>query len=146
MTDARTLLTLDTLVSGTHFWPDADPRDVGYKAAMVNLSDIAAMGGTPEYILIGSSFPAGLDDDFYNDFLDGLAGAQTVYYTWRASNTVLEAWGGPSMLLETPGGKVVQDCGDLSHWDSGGQRRVQSTRTRVVTGTGKAGSAQDPRR
>jgi thiamine-monophosphate kinase len=57
MTATHTLLTLDTLVSGTHFWPDADPEDIGYKAAMVNLSDIAAMGGEPHRLRIVLSHP-----------------------------------------------------------------------------------------
>ena len=33
--------------AGTHFLPDADPEDVGYKALAVNLSDLAAAGRFP---------------------------------------------------------------------------------------------------
>src|SRR5262249_2982900 len=33
------------------------PTDLGYKAAVANLSDIAAMGGTPEYILVTIAIP-----------------------------------------------------------------------------------------
>ena len=43
----------DMLVSGHHFedsW--ATPEDVGYKAVAVNVSDVAAMGGTPRFILV----------------------------------------------------------------------------------------------
>ena len=42
----------DMLVEGRHFeasW--ASPRDVGYKAVAVNVSDVAAMGGTPRFVL-----------------------------------------------------------------------------------------------
>lgn len=42
-----TLLATDTLLEGRHYTPEADPRAVGHKAVAVNLSDIAAMGGTP---------------------------------------------------------------------------------------------------
>ncbi len=47
------LLTTDTLVEGVHFDPAFSTfQEVGYKSVMVNVSDIAAMGGTPRYILI----------------------------------------------------------------------------------------------
>ena len=38
------VVTTDTIVSGIHFLPDAEPRFVGHKALAVNLSDLAAMG------------------------------------------------------------------------------------------------------
>ena len=42
-----TLVTTDLLVERVHFLRDAAPPvDLGYKALAVNLSDIAAMGGT----------------------------------------------------------------------------------------------------
>jgi thiamine-monophosphate kinase len=41
----------DMLVSGHHFKGWATPEDVGYKAVAVNVSDVAAMGGTPRFVL-----------------------------------------------------------------------------------------------
>jgi thiamine-monophosphate kinase len=47
------LATTDLLVAGIHFdLRYTTYRQLGYKALMVNLSDIAAMGGTPKYVLI----------------------------------------------------------------------------------------------
>ncbi|MDC4224154.1 MAG: thiamine-phosphate kinase [Candidatus Manganitrophus sp.] len=47
------LLTTDTLIEGVHFDPVFSTfQEVGYKSVMVNVSDIAAMGGAPRYILI----------------------------------------------------------------------------------------------
>jgi thiamine-monophosphate kinase len=49
----------DMLVSGHHFemaW--STPEDVGYKAVAVNVSDVAAMGATPRFILVSG----GADD------------------------------------------------------------------------------------
>ena len=39
-------ISTDTLASGTHFSSDAEPEKLGHKALAVNLSDLAAMGGT----------------------------------------------------------------------------------------------------
>jgi thiamine-monophosphate kinase len=47
----------DMLVSGYHFKDWAAPEDVGYKAVAVNASDVAAMGGTPRFVLISGGAP-----------------------------------------------------------------------------------------
>lgn len=52
-----TLLTCDAMVEGVHFLRVADPFDVGYKLMTANISDIAAMGGTPLYALITLVLP-----------------------------------------------------------------------------------------
>lgn len=41
----------DMLVFGHHFEDWAEPEAVGYKAVAVNVSDVAAMGGTPRFVL-----------------------------------------------------------------------------------------------
>lgn len=54
------LLTTDLLAEGIHFdRATATFEDIGYKAAVANLSDIAAMGGTPRYLLASLAIPAG---------------------------------------------------------------------------------------
>lgn len=47
----------DSLVCGTHFFPDADPYSLGLKAVAVNLSDFAAMGATPAWINLALTLP-----------------------------------------------------------------------------------------
>lgn len=42
----------DMLVAGHHFREWAKPEDVGYKAVAVNVSDVAAMGAVPRFILV----------------------------------------------------------------------------------------------
>ena len=42
----------DMLVCGHHFKGWAAPEEVGYKAVAVNVSDVAAMGGTPRFVLV----------------------------------------------------------------------------------------------
>ena len=52
------LLTTDLLAEGIHFeLGTASFTDIGFRAAAANLSDIAAMGGTPEYLLVALAIP-----------------------------------------------------------------------------------------
>lgn len=56
--DDGLVVTQDTLVEGVHFrlgWTSW--RDLGYKAAAVNLSDLAALGAEPEGLLLGLALP-----------------------------------------------------------------------------------------
>jgi thiamine-monophosphate kinase len=50
-------VSTDMLVSGTHFFSDADPFSLGIKTLAVNLSDMAAMGATPRWALLSLSLP-----------------------------------------------------------------------------------------
>jgi thiamine-monophosphate kinase len=55
-----TLVTTDLLVERVHFLRDATtPFNLGHKAMAVNLSDIAAMGGTPREAFVSTAIPAG---------------------------------------------------------------------------------------
>ena len=49
--DALWVAATDMLVEGRHFKGWASPEDVGYKAVAVNVSDVAAMGGVPRFVL-----------------------------------------------------------------------------------------------
>ena len=52
------LVTCDSLIQDVHFSLDMTPwNELGWKALAVNLSDIAAMGGVPEYALISLALP-----------------------------------------------------------------------------------------
>lgn len=47
----------DMLVSGHHFKDWAAPEDAGYKSVVVNVSDVAAMGGSPRFVLVSGAAP-----------------------------------------------------------------------------------------
>jgi len=49
--------TTDMLVAGHHFRHDADPYWLGHKALAVNLSDLAAMGAEPRWVLLALALP-----------------------------------------------------------------------------------------
>jgi thiamine-monophosphate kinase len=50
-------ITTDMLVEGTHFLPGTDPEALGWKTLAVNLSDLAAMGASPRWVLLAGSLP-----------------------------------------------------------------------------------------
>jgi thiamine-monophosphate kinase len=53
-----TVLTTDLLTEGVHFdLRTAAMADIGFRAAAANLSDIAAMGATPQYLLVSLAIP-----------------------------------------------------------------------------------------
>jgi len=52
------VLTTDLLTEGVHFdLRTATMADIGFRAAASNLSDIAAMGGTPQHLLVALAIP-----------------------------------------------------------------------------------------
>jgi len=71
-------ISTDTLVSGIHFLADIDPRDLGYKALAVNLSDLAAMGADPAWLTLAITLPE-VDESWLEAFSDSLF-EQLEYY------------------------------------------------------------------
>jgi thiamine-monophosphate kinase len=65
--------TIDALVEGVHFqiglvsW-----EDLGWKSLAVNLSDIAAMGGSPRYALVSLALPGDTEADGIVSFYRGM--------------------------------------------------------------------------
>lgn len=51
-------VSTDMLVSGTHFFSDADPFMLGHKVLAVNISDMAAMGARPRWATLALSLPS----------------------------------------------------------------------------------------
>ena len=72
-TGRERLVTTDLLIEDVHFKLDYTPLAcLGYKTLAVSLSDIAAMGGTPEFALLSLGIPkAQIDNSAWQDFFDG---------------------------------------------------------------------------
>jgi thiamine-monophosphate kinase len=69
---ALEILTTDGLVEGVHFDRRfSSGHDIGWKALAVNLSDVAAMGGTPRLALLSIAVPAGIAADDLHALVDG---------------------------------------------------------------------------
>jgi thiamine-monophosphate kinase len=72
------VVSTDTLVAGTHFLPDTDPEALGWKALAVNLSDLAAMGAEPRWVVLAAALPAA-DEAWIAAFCQGFFGLARRY-------------------------------------------------------------------
>ncbi|MBM9513900.1 thiamine-phosphate kinase [Desulfogranum marinum] len=68
------LLTMDTLVETVHFDRKWHPPELlGRKSISVNVSDVAAMGGKPLFVLLSASLPQSFDQKWFSAFSEGIA-------------------------------------------------------------------------
>jgi thiamine-monophosphate kinase len=97
----QTLVTTDMLMEGRHFrLSECSARDVGYKAMAVNLSDIAAMAGTPIAAFAAVALPQANASELFEHLfagMDQLARCHGVDLAGGDTN----AWNGPLVLSLT---------------------------------------------
>ena len=74
--DLGIVVTQDSLVEGVHFNTNfITPYQLGFKSVIVNLSDIYASGGEPKYITVSLSMPANTENNFVEEFYNGIKAA-----------------------------------------------------------------------
>ena len=74
--DSEILVTTDLLMEGVHFdLTYTDLRSLGYKAAMVNISDIFAMNGTPRQVTVSLALSKRFSVEDMDTFYEGLRAA-----------------------------------------------------------------------
>ncbi len=67
------LVTTDSLFQGVHFRLETTPwYELGWKSLAVNLSDIAAMGGVPEYAVVSLAVPPETEVDDVKALYQGM--------------------------------------------------------------------------
>ncbi len=71
-TGKRLLVTTDMMAEGVHFTTAMDPLAIGHKALATNISDIAAMGGTPTCAVIAFGAPSGIGLKPVMDIFQGI--------------------------------------------------------------------------
>jgi len=108
--DAVELATTDTLVEGVHFLPGRTPwADLGWKALAVNVSDIAAMGGLPQYALVTLALPPQTPVDSVDALYEGLRECGREYGVAVAGGDVVRA---PQVVISvTLLGRAELDAG-----------------------------------
>lgn len=78
--DGYLLYTIDNMVEDVHFsLTFTKPKNVGYKAVVRAVSDIAAMGGKPMHILVSLALSDKADRKLFNEILAGVKWACKLY-------------------------------------------------------------------
>ena len=116
-------VSTDMLVSGTHFFPDTAPDDLGWKTLAVNLSDLAAMGAAPRWAFLALALPAA-DDAWIAAFARGLFACADAFGVDLAGGDTTR---GPlnlsvTIIGELPAGQAITRAGARSGdelWISG---------------------------
>ncbi len=109
------VLTTDMIVGGVHYLEGAAPRDIGYKALAVNISDLCAKGAKPSVYLLSVALPEKLDPAWLEGLSEGLSEAQSDFgCTLLGGDTVRTP--GPAALSITaigfvPAGRMVHRSG-----------------------------------
>jgi thiamine-monophosphate kinase len=117
-------ITTDMLLAGRHFSPSDGPGTVGHKALAVNLSDLAAMGATPRWVLLAIGLPDA-DERFLSGFTGGFFGlAQRFGVELIGGDTVRSGLLTLSVTAmgEVPAGKALRRDGAMEGddiWVSG---------------------------
>lgn len=71
--DVDQLVSTDMMVEGIHFSESTtSPFDVGYRLGAANISDIAAMGGTPRHMVVSIAVPKGRPTAYVEAVYNGL--------------------------------------------------------------------------
>jgi thiamine-monophosphate kinase len=65
-------VTCDAMVAGVHFFPDDPPELIARKLVRVNLSDLASKGAEPQFLLLATCFPQGIESAWLDRFAGGL--------------------------------------------------------------------------
>lgn len=78
--DKRILVSKDLLIEGVHFDMTYMPlKHLGYKAAVVNFSDMAAMNGKPKQMLVGIAISSKYTVEAIGEIYEGMRMACKVY-------------------------------------------------------------------
>jgi thiamine-monophosphate kinase len=109
------VLTTDALVEGSHFsLATTSARDLGYKAIVVNVSDVAAMAASPRYALSALTLSKDVDAAWVMELFGGMREAADEYALWLVGGNLARGIGvtvAVTVVGEVAPGKAVTRAG-----------------------------------
>ena len=103
------LISVDTLVESVHYDKGFHPPELlGRKVVSVNVSDIAAMGGSPLFVLLSAGLPPHFDPDWVRAFHSGLSEACAEYGCFLIGGDTVAHPGGAVFTLTIIGEMAEQ--------------------------------------
>ncbi len=103
--------TTDVLTEGTHWRPDTmSIEDVGWRAVATNVSDLAAMGATPEVLLVAAVLGPAITVEDIDRFIDGVAAACRVHGVVVAGGDIVRG-GATSFAVSALGSARIDRAG-----------------------------------
>lgn len=107
-----TVMTVDAVVAGVHFFPDDPAAAIAAKALAVNVSDLVAKGARPTGFLLTLGLPEGWKEAWLATFCAGLGEASARYGCPLLGGDTVRATGGlwlsVTALGEVPAGEMVR--------------------------------------
>jgi thiamine-monophosphate kinase len=117
------LITTDVLVEGVHFERGlTSARDLGYKAVAVNLSDVAAMAGSPRAAVCALTISDGPDAAWLMELFGGMREACDEHALWLVGGDLSR--GGITSIAVTVTGEVAPGHAVLRSGAKPGERLV----------------------
>jgi len=98
--DGHIVVTTDAVLEGVHFKSDVEPEAVGYKAAAVSLSDIAAMAAEPIALYAASALPHDYGGEYARRMVEGLLKAVEPFGAQLAGGDYT-LWKNPAAVVTT---------------------------------------------
>jgi len=113
-TASNRVITTDALIEGTHFLRGHPAEALGYKTLAVNLSDVAAMGATPEAFLLSAALPSDMPAAWWAAFCRGLGACAEEAGVYLAGGDTVKSLGPVSLSITTWGNAprlLLRDAG-----------------------------------
>ena len=105
----QTVITSDALVEGVHFdLTYVPPRHLGYKAVVVNLSDVYAMNAEPRQIIVNIAVSNRFGVEYLNEIYAGIRLACEVYEVDLVGGDTTSSYSG-LMISITAVGEVAEE-------------------------------------
>ena len=110
--NSLTVATVDTLTEGIHWRQDTmNFYDIGWRSVTASVSDLAAMGATPSYLLIAMTLDTNITEQNISMLTEGISQSSQVHNVKIAGGDITRAH--TNMISVTAIGQILQN--NLQH-------------------------------